>query len=351
MTLSHGHNHHHIAHGDLTKRAAIASVSVALFLLALKIFAATETGSVALLASLADTGFDVLASVLTLFSVRYAAMPADDDHRFGHGKAEALSALLQVVLITVSAILIAWRAIVRLGAQEQTAHPEYGIGVSVIAIVATLALLAYQRQVVRKTGSVAIQADHVHYQSDLLLNVAVIVAILLDTMLNVRGADPLFGIAIALWLSWGAYRAARLALDQLLDREWPEEKRQRFIDVALRHPELRGIHDMRTRSSGAPSAVPFGRYSTTAVPSASRDSVSKLPVARTAPASARLRITVSPASQASAVSKPTKSPRSHSRLPTARIAISAPIAPHKAAMESPIEIPVRTGGRSGKPVI
>jgi ferrous-iron efflux pump FieF len=251
MTLSHGHNHHHIAHGDLTKRAAIASVSVALFLLALKIFAATETGSVALLASLADTGFDVLASVLTLFSVRYAAMPADDDHRFGHGKAEALSALLQVVLITVSAILIAWRAIVRLGAQEQTAHPEYGIGASVIAIVATLALLAYQRQVVRKTGSVAIQADHVHYQSDLLLNVAVIVAILLDTMLNVRGADPLFGIAIALWLSWGAYRAARLALDQLLDREWPEEKRQRFIDVALCHPELRGIHDMRTRSSGA----------------------------------------------------------------------------------------------------
>jgi ferrous-iron efflux pump FieF len=249
--MSVGHNNHHHAHGDLTNRAAIASVTMALFLLALKIFAAAETGSVALLASLADTGFDVLASVLTLFSVRYAAMPADDDHRFGHGKAEALSALFQVVLITVSAILIAWRAIVRLGAQEQTAHPEYGIGVSVIAIVATVALLTYQRHVVRKTGSVAIQADHVHYQSDLLLNMAVIVAILLDTILNVRGADPLFGIAIAAWLLWGAYRAARIALDQLLDREWPEEKRQRFVEVALRHPELRRIHDMRTRSSGA----------------------------------------------------------------------------------------------------
>lgn len=247
--MSLGHNHH--AHGDLTKRAAIASVSVALFLLALKIFAATETGSVALLASLADTGFDVLASLLTLFSVRYAAMPADDDHRFGHGKAEALSALFQVILITVSAIFIAWRAIMRLGTQEQTAHPEYGIGVSVIAIVATLGLLGYQRHVVRKTGSVAIQADHVHYQSDLLLNLAVIVAIVLDNTLNVRGADPAFGIAIAAWLLWGAYRAAQLALDQLLDREWPEEKRQRFIEVALRHPELRGIHDIRTRSSGA----------------------------------------------------------------------------------------------------
>lgn len=248
--MSLAHNHHHHAHGDLTTRAAIASVIVALFLLALKIFAAAETGSVALLGSLADTGFDVLASLLTLFSVRYAAMPADDDHRFGHGKAEALSALLQVVLITVSAILIAWRAFVRLGEQEQTSHPEYGIGVSVIAIIATLGLLAYQRYVVRKTGSVAIQADHVHYQSDLLLNIAVIIAIVLDAVLNVRGADPLFGIAIAGWLLWGAYRASRSALDQLLDREWPEEKRQRFIDVALSHPELRGIHDMRTRSSG-----------------------------------------------------------------------------------------------------
>ena len=238
-------------HGSLTTRAAIASVSMALFLLVLKLFAAAETGSVALLGSLADTGFDVLASLLTLFSVRYAARPADDNHRFGHGKAEALSALIQVVLVIVSAILIGWRAIDRLGSGETTAYPEYGIGVSIIAIGATLGLMTYQRYVVRKTGSVAIHADHVHYQSDLLLNIAVIIGIVLETMLSVRGADPVFGIAIAAWLLWGAYRAAQLALDQLLDREWPEEKRQRFIDVAMMHPQLRGIHDMRTRSSGA----------------------------------------------------------------------------------------------------
>ncbi len=255
--MSLAHNHHHHAHGDLTTRAAIAGVSMALFLLALKIFAAAETGSVALLGSLADTGFDVLASLLTLFSVRYAARPADDDHRFGHGKAEALSALMQVVLITVSAILIGWRAVVRLGSGESTAHPEYGIGVSVIAIVATLALLAYQRQVVKKTGSVAIHADHVHYQSDLLLNIAVIVAIVLESFLNLRGADPVFGIGIALWLLWGASRAVRLALDQLLDREWPQEKRDRFLAVAARHPELKGIHDVRTRSSGMHDFVQF----------------------------------------------------------------------------------------------
>ena len=255
--MSLAHNDHHHAHGNLTTRAAIASVSMALFLLTLKIFAAAETGSVALLGSLADTAFDVLASLLTLFSVRYAAMPADDDHRFGHGKAEALSALIQVMLIVISASLIGWRAFVRLGSGEQTEHPEYGIGVSVIAIVATLALLAYQRYVVKQTGSVAIHADHVHYQSDLLLNIGVIIAIILDTILGVHGADPIFGLGIAVWLLWGAYKAAQMALDHLLDREWPEEKRDRFLAVANRHPEMNTIHDVRTRSSGMHDFVQF----------------------------------------------------------------------------------------------
>ena len=230
---------------------------MALFLLALKIFAAAETGSVALLGSLADTAFDVLASLLTLFSVRYAARPADDDHRFGHGKAEALSALMQVMLIVVSASLIGWRAVVRLGSGETTSHPEYGIGVSLISIVATLALLAYQRQVVRKTGSVAIHADHVHYQSDLLLNVAVIAAIALEVFGGLRGADPVFGIGIAFWLLFGASQSAKMALAQLLDREWPVEKRDRFLAVANRHPEMSTIHDVRTRSSGMHDFVQF----------------------------------------------------------------------------------------------
>ncbi|RDV03060.1 cation diffusion facilitator family transporter [Sphingorhabdus pulchriflava] len=235
----------------MTAKAAIASVAMALFLTVLKSWAAIETGSVALLGSLADTGFDLLASLLTLFSVRYAALPADDDHRFGHGKAEALSALVQVMLVTVSALFIGWRAVVRFSDGAPTEHPEMGIGVSLVAIAATLGLLAYQRHVIKKTGSVAIHGDHLHYQGDLLLNIAVIVALALDAFLSVRGADPLFGIAIALWLLWGAWRAASLALDQLLDREWPLEKRQRFIEVAMRHPELKGIHDMRTRSAGA----------------------------------------------------------------------------------------------------
>jgi ferrous-iron efflux pump FieF len=245
----HGHGHGH-SHGTLTTRAAIASVTMALFLLVLKGYAASQTGSVALLGSLADTALDLIASLVTLFSVRYAAMPADDDHRFGHGKAEALSALFQVGLITISAIAIGWRAVERLSSGAVTEKPEYGIGVSLIAIAATLCLLAYQRIVVKQTGSVAIYADHVHYQSDLLLNAAVIAAIVLESILRLSGADAVFGIIIAAWLLWGAWKAASHAIDELLDKEWPEEKRQKFLAVAQSHPELKGIHDLRTRSSG-----------------------------------------------------------------------------------------------------
>ena len=247
----------HHRHGGLTTRAAVASVATAIFLLLLKAFAAWQTGSVAMLGSLADTSLDFVASLVTLFGVRLAATPADFDHRFGHGKAEALAALFQVGIIAVSALGIGWRAVERLIEGERTAQAEYGIAVSIIAMAATLTLLAYQRRVIARTGSVAIEADHVHYQTDLLLNVAVIAALALDQYLGLTGADPLLGIGIALWLVRGAYKASSRAIDQLMDREWPEEKRQRFIEVAGRHPELRGLHDLRTRTSGSLDFVQF----------------------------------------------------------------------------------------------
>jgi ferrous-iron efflux pump FieF len=237
--------------------AAIASVVTALFLLALKAVAAWLTGSVAMLGSLADSGLDVLASLVTLYGVRVAATPADHDHRFGHGKAEALAALFQVALITASAAGIGWRAIVSFNADQPTKDAEIGIGVSVIAILATILLLAYQRRVIARTGSVAIRADNVHYQSDLLLNLAVIAALVLDQYAGLSGADPLFGIAIALWLAWGAFKASSRAIDQLMDREWPEPMRQRFLAVAAKHPALKGIHDFRTRHSGSHDFAQF----------------------------------------------------------------------------------------------
>jgi ferrous-iron efflux pump FieF len=252
--MSSAHSHHR---STLTTRAALASISLALFLLGLKAFAAWATGSVAMLGSLADTALDLLASLVTLYGVRMAAQPADSEHRFGHGKAEALTALFQVVIIALSAMAIFWRAVERLMGGDVTAKAELGIGVSVIAIVATIALLAYQRSVIARTKSVAIKADHVHYQSDVLLNLAVIAALALDQYLGLRWADPVFGIGIAGALLWGAWRASTQAIDQLMDREWPEERRQHFLRMAARHPELTGIHDLRTRSSGTQNFVQF----------------------------------------------------------------------------------------------
>ena len=241
----------------LTTRAALASITMAIFLVLLKGYAAWATGSVAMLGSLADTALDLIASIVTLVGVRFAAMPADDDHRFGHGKAEALAALAQVVLISISAIAIAWRAIDRLGDNAQTQGLELGMGVSMVAIGTTFALLAYQRHVIKRTGSVAIETDHVHYQSDLLLNLSVIVALVLDQLVGWRMADPLFGIVIALWLFYGAWRAASRSIDQLMDKEWPASKRQAFLAAAAEHPELAGLHDCRTRTSGAHDFVQF----------------------------------------------------------------------------------------------
>jgi ferrous-iron efflux pump FieF len=241
----------------LATRAAMASIAMALFLLGLKLWAAIATGSVAMLGSLADTALDLLASLVTLWGVRFAAQPADSDHRFGHGKAEALAALFQIVLITLSAMAILYRAVDRLMTGAVTAQPELGIGVSLIAIVATLALLGYQRFVIARTGSVAIHADHVHYQSDVLLNLAVIAALLLDQYAGLDFADPVFGVAIAIALMWGAWRASSQAIDQLMDREWPEDKRARFLTAAARIPELAGLHDLRTRTSGTHDFVQF----------------------------------------------------------------------------------------------
>jgi ferrous-iron efflux pump FieF len=241
----------------LAIRAALASVAMACFLLALKAFAAWHTGSVAMLGSLADTGLDLLASLVTLYGVRVAATPADQDHRFGHGKAEALAALFQVALITASAAGIAWRAIMALGSETKTQDADFGIVVSVIAILATAVLLWYQRRIIRETGSVAIMADNVHYQSDVLLNGSVILALVLDQFVGWHGADPIMGIAIALWLAWGAFQASSNAIDQLMDKEWSDVQRAAFLDVAARQEGIRGIHDFRTRRSGSHDFAQF----------------------------------------------------------------------------------------------
>ncbi len=241
----------------LNRSAAFASVAVALLLVGLKAWAAWSTGSTAMLGSLADTALDLVASLATLAGVWIAAMPADDDHRFGHGKAEALAALLQVVLIALSALVLAFRGVTQLLAGARTEAANEGIAVSLAAMAATVLLLVWQRHVIARTGSLAIATDHVHYQSDLLLNLAVIAALALDQYAGWGRADPLFGLAIAAWLGWNAWRASQAAVDQLMDKEWPEEKKARFLAVVARDPELKGLHDLRTRTSGDRDFVQF----------------------------------------------------------------------------------------------
>jgi ferrous-iron efflux pump FieF len=249
-----GVHHHGQAHGDerssLTARAAMASIAMALLLIGLKAWAALHTSSMAMLGSLADSGLDLLASLVVLAGVRIAAVPADRDHRFGHGKAEALAALIQVIIITLSALFIGYRSVGRLINGAQTTDAELGIGVSLIAIAFTFALITYQRYVVRLTGSVAISTDRLHYASDLLLNTSVIAALVLDQYAGMPGADAIFGLLIAAWLLWGAWRASSHSLDQLMDREWPEDQREKFLAAAREYPELAGLHDFRTRTSG-----------------------------------------------------------------------------------------------------
>lgn len=241
----------------LNRSAAHASIGVALLLVGLKSWAAWSTGSTAMLGSLADTALDLVASLVTLVGVHVAAQPRDEQHRFGHGKAEALAAVFQVTLISISALGLAARAVEQLVVGGRTEAAEGGIAVSLVALAATAGLLAWQRHVIRRTRSLAIETDHVHYQSDLLLNLAVIAALALDHYAGVAGIDPLFGLAIAAWLGWGAWQASHRAIDELMDKEWPAQKRTRFVEVAARHPELKGMHDLRTRTSGNRDFVQF----------------------------------------------------------------------------------------------
>lgn len=245
------------ARARLTRSAAFASIAMAAILAALKVWAVLRTDSTAMLGSLADTALDLVASVATLIGVWIAAQPADREHRFGHGKAEALAAMFQVVLISLSAVGLAFRAIEQFLGGHRVAGASEGIAVSVAAIAGTFVLLWWQRRVISRTDSVAIKTDNLHYKSDLYLNMGVIAALALDHYLGLGGADPLFGLAIAVWLAWGGWRASAEALDHLMDKEWPLEKKDQFLAVVARHPELKGVHDLRTRTSGTHDFVQF----------------------------------------------------------------------------------------------
>jgi len=239
----------------LTRAASYASLSVALLLIILKSAAWFFTGSVAVLSSLADSILDGAASLVTLFAIRQAQVPADREHRFGHGKAEPLAALAQSAFIIGSAVLLFYEAGNRFFHPLQVQRPEIGIAVTVIAIVATLCLVTFQYWVVRRTRSIAINADSLHYKGDLLMNTAVIVALVLSGWFDLPYADPVFALLIAFYLAGNAWKIVAEAIDILMDRELPEEDRQKIIDIANSHPKAGRAHDLRTRQDGQTSFI------------------------------------------------------------------------------------------------
>ena len=236
-------------HARLLRLATRASVATATLLIAGKLAAWVLTGSVSVLASLIDSMMDVAASVINLFAVRYALTPADREHRFGHGKAESLAGLAQTTFIAGSAVFLILQALDRLLHPRPLEDVGIGVGVMVFAILATLALLLFQRHVIRATGSTAIRADALHYTTDVLTNVSIIIALLLSGY-GWHGIDALFGLGIAAYILHSAWRIGYEAFQLLMDRELPDEQRQRIRQAVLTDGRVRGIHDLRTRRAG-----------------------------------------------------------------------------------------------------
>lgn len=241
----------------LMRRATYASACVALLLVAAKLAAWLITGSVALLASLIDSLLDGLASVVNLIAVRHALTPADREHRFGHGKAEALAGLGQAALIAGSALFLIVESIDRLLTPRPVTENTAGIAVMLLSILATGALVLYQRHVVKRTGSLAISADRLHYLSDLLTNLTVIVALLLAGRGNLGWVDPVCALLVACVILKSAYDIVRGALNHLMDRELADDDRERIKAVIRRHPQAQAMHDLRTRQAGNQTFIQF----------------------------------------------------------------------------------------------
>lgn len=254
----------HGEHAHLTEKqlrlkrlATFASLSVATTLILTKLIAYFATNSVALLSSLMDSCFDLMASVVALIGVRQAAEPADKAHRFGHGKVEALASLAQAVFISGSALFLVLEALQRMVTPQPVTGTGIGMMVMVLSIILTLILVIFQKHVIKKTASVAISADHLHYMGDLLMNAAVIAALFLTQYTGWLYFDPIFALAIATLLLKGAWEITGNSFDILMDKELPEDDRTKIMSLVEQHKEVRAIHDLRTRSSGQQVFIEF----------------------------------------------------------------------------------------------
>jgi cation diffusion facilitator family transporter len=236
-------------HARLLRLATRASVAVACTLIIAKAIAWWLSGSVSMLAGLTDSALDGVTSMLNLLAVHYALRPADDDHRYGHGKAESLAGMAQALFIGGSAVLIAFQAYERIQHPEPLGAPWLSIGVIVFSLLLTAALLTLQHRVIKQTGSNAVRADSLHYRSDMLLNGSILLALILAGM-GFHQLDAWFGLGIAGYILWSAIQIARESFSVLMDEELPIDVSQHMLELACSVPGVLGAHDLRTRISG-----------------------------------------------------------------------------------------------------
>ena len=238
------------AHDSANLRVQAASVGVAITLIAAKFWAFAATGALSVAASLADSGLDLLVSLAGLAAIRYAQVPPDEDHTFGHDAAEDIAAFVQSAFILISALAIAGAALARFGAPPELTSEGAGIAVMVLSIVLTLGLVIYQTRVARRTGNKVVAADRLHYIGDLLPNVGAIGALVAAQAFDVSIIDTLVALVAAGVMAVGSLRIGSRAWDALMDRAAPSDLSEAICKIAGEHPEVRGHHDLRTRTSG-----------------------------------------------------------------------------------------------------
>ena len=251
--MSHDHAHGSLSIAEssvLTRRATTLSLCVASVLIVVKLLAWRQSGSVALLASLVDSGLDLLASMVTFYAVRYAAAPPDAEHRFGHGKAEAFSSLLQGGLVFASGALIGQEAIHHVLHPAPISSEGWAMAVMAVSVVLTSGLIVAQSRVLKKTGSVAVSGDRAHYAADLASNIIAFIGIGIAAWLKDPRVDAGAGLLVAAWLVWGAIGVFRESSLQLMDHELKGDARARIVALATEDGRIKGVHQLRTRAAG-----------------------------------------------------------------------------------------------------
>lgn len=249
-------NTHSEQYAYWVRLAAISSSSVALLLVIIKFYAWLVSDSSAMLASTTDSILDLFASVMNIVILRFALAPADEEHKFGHGKAESLAGLVQAAFVLGSALLLIFNGVERVINPRVIVQSEIAIGVTIIAIILTLILVVFQRFVIKRTGSIVINADALHYQSDLFLNLGVLAAIFLSQGLWLQ-ADGVFTILVALYLLFGAGQIIYQSVYQLMDHELSDDEIAQIKSIILSHDHALGLHELRTRQSGAHRFIQF----------------------------------------------------------------------------------------------